>query len=162
MIGAIDGWLLVKIQRPSLTRDGVANTGGYFSCRKGFCALNVMVIVDKRKRYIGARGSEHDSSAFKLSMLYAELMRIALDPKGLMHNNRYKIPFYVIGDSAFGNRTFLQTPFGNAKPNTFRDVLNYILSSCCIYVECGWFNLHSDFDLNNNLQKIHHIMLITI
>jgi hypothetical protein len=145
VIGALDGWL-VKIQRPSLTRDGVVNSGGYFS-RKGFFALNVMAIVDKKKRvlwrYIGARGSEHDSSMFKSSKLYSQLVNIALDPNGLLHNNWYEIPFYLIGDSAFGNRTFLQAPFDNAKPKTPQDVFNYIHSSCRIYVECAFGEIDS-------------------
>ena len=44
-IGAIDGWL-VKIRCPTL--EEVINPGKYM-CRKGFFALNVQAIVDKKK-----------------------------------------------------------------------------------------------------------------
>ena len=44
-IGALDGWL-VKIKSPKFSE--VLNPGKYFS-RKGFFALNVQAIVDKKK-----------------------------------------------------------------------------------------------------------------
>jgi hypothetical protein len=145
VIGALDCWL-VKIQSPSLKRDGIVNSGGYFS-RKGFYALNIMVIVDKHKRvlwrYIGARGSEHDSSAFKSSNLYKKLVGIVLDSNGLLHKNKFGIPFYLIGDSAFGNRPFILVPFDNAQPNTPEDTFNYIHSSSHIAVECAFGEIDS-------------------
>jgi hypothetical protein len=103
VIGALDGWL-VKIECPSLKKDGVENPGGYFS-HKGFYALNVQAIVDKRKRilwmYLRAKGGEHDSAAFKSSNLYETLENIFLDRNGKMHStNSMNIPFYIIGDSA--------------------------------------------------------------
>ena len=48
-IGAIDGWI-VKIRKPSL-RDGVTNPSSFYS-RKGYFGLNVVAIVDKRKRIL--------------------------------------------------------------------------------------------------------------
>ena len=47
--GAIDGWL-VKILCPSLNE--VPNPGRYMS-RKGFFAINVQAIVDKKKEFCG-------------------------------------------------------------------------------------------------------------
>jgi hypothetical protein len=87
----------VKIECPSLKKDGIKNPAGFFS-RKGFYALNVQVIVDKKKRvlfmYMGAKGSEHDSAAFKSSKLYSTLEEMFLDPQSEMHRNKYNIPFY--------------------------------------------------------------------
>ena len=96
IIGAIDGWL-VKIKSPSYKRDGVRNSGTYFS-RKGFFALNIQVIVDRDKRVlwrtINSKGSEHDSSAFKETELYTKLVNCfdKLKLNGLQ--------LYLIGDSA--------------------------------------------------------------
>ena len=53
IIGSLDGWL-VKIKCPSENDvgtsddDRICNPGNYH-CRKGFYALNVQVIVDKKK-----------------------------------------------------------------------------------------------------------------
>lgn len=48
-IGAIDGWI-VKIKRPTKA-DGVNNPGSFFS-RKGYYGLNVLAIVDRKKRVL--------------------------------------------------------------------------------------------------------------
>ena len=131
-IGALDGWL-VKIVFPSLTRDRVTNPGHYYS-RKGFYALNVQVIVDKKKRVlwrcINSRGAAHDSSAFKSSQLH-----------DILENNWENLVqkgLYLIGDSAYSLKSFLITPYDNAKPSTPEDSFNFYHSSCRIYVECAF------------------------
>ena len=71
-VGALDGWL-VKIGKPTKNQDQVQNPGSYFS-RKGFFAVNVQVIVEKKKRVwcraVQCRGAEHDATVFKHSTLY--------------------------------------------------------------------------------------------
>ena len=139
IVGALDGWL-VKIKCPSLKQDGVSNSGGYFS-RKGFFALNVQVIVDKHKkvlwRRIGARGSEHDSSAFKNSTIHKLLEEQFSRNNGAMHNNSMKNSFYLIGDSAYALRPWLLTPYDNAKQKSPEDTFNFMHSSSRISVECA-------------------------
>ena len=75
----MDGWL-VRIQRPSLWRDGVLNVTSFFS-RKGFYALNVQVIVDDKKRVLWVsyshKGGSHDSSSFRATRLYDHLKTIS-------------------------------------------------------------------------------------
>jgi len=124
---------LLKIKCPSQTRDRVENTGHYYS-RKGFYALNVQVIVDKKKRVlwrcINSRGAAHDSSAFKSSQLHQ-----------ILENNWESLVqkgFYLIGDSAYSLKSYLLTPYDNAKPSTPEDSFNYYHSSCRIYVECAF------------------------
>ena len=67
-IGAIDGWI-VKIRKPT-AKDSVCNPASFFS-RKGYFGLNVVAIVDRKKRVlyqvIQSRGAEHDSTAFKIA-----------------------------------------------------------------------------------------------
>jgi hypothetical protein len=87
----------------------LSNPGKYFSC-KGFHAINVQVIVDKKKRilwrYIGEKGSSHDSKVFNESGLGKYLLEYAdsFHARGL----------YIIGDSAYSIRSYLLTPFDNA------------------------------------------------
>jgi hypothetical protein len=131
VIGSIDGWL-VKIKKPSKTDVENSNdAAGYFS-RKGFYAINCQVIVDRDKRVlwrsIKARGGEHDSTAFKSTTLYEQL----LEDRNILLENL----LYIIGDSAYALCSFLIKPFDNVRPYSDLDSFNYYLSSSRIYVEC--------------------------
>ena len=129
-VGALDGWL-VKIKCPSVWE--CANPGKYF-CRKGFSAINVQVIVDLSKRvlwrYIGEKGSSHDSPVFHQSSLgkFLEYWAVRFEASGL----------YLVGDSAYALRSYLLTPYDNATPGSGEDVFNFFLSSQRIYVECAF------------------------
>ena len=129
-IGAIDGWL-VKIRCPTLAE--VPNPGKYM-CRKGFFALNVQAIVDKKKRilwsYIGEKGCVHDSTMFKNSTLYSHLMAKA--------NDFFTNKLYIVGDSAYALRGFMLCPHDNTSPCTPEDSFNFFLSSQRIHVECAF------------------------
>ena len=135
-IGALDGWV-VKIQKPSL-KDGIRNPQSFYS-RKGYYALNVQAIVDKKKRIlfqsIRSRGAEHDSTAFKNSSLHKWLM---LNWRALARKG-----FHFIGDSAYSIKSFLITPYDNAMHGTAEDNFNFFHSSSRISVECcfGEINL---------------------
>lgn len=127
-IGALDGWL-VKIKSPKFSE--VLNPGKYFS-RKGFFALNVQAIVDKKKRIlwrlIGEKGSAHDSRVFNESNLGKRLLETA--------DFYYGKGLYIVGDSAYSLRSYLLTPYDNAEPGSKEDNFNFFLSSSRIYVEC--------------------------
>jgi hypothetical protein len=130
-IGALDGWI-VKVKKPS-TRDGVKDPASFYS-RKGFFGVNVQAIVDKKKRIlyrsILSRGAEHDSTAFKNSSLYKWLID--------NWNNLKEKGYYFIGDSAYGIRSFLHTPYDNAIHGTPEDNYNFFHSSSRISVECAF------------------------
>lgn len=154
-IGALDGWV-VKVQRPA-ERDGVPDPTSFYS-RKGFYAINVQAIVDKRKRVlfrsIMSRGAEHDSTAFKKSSLY----------KWLSSNWRSMVEkgYFFIGDSAYSLKSFLLTPYDNALHDTPEDNYNFFHSSSQISVECCfgeidlrfgifWKPLKFSLDMNCNI-----------
>jgi hypothetical protein len=128
-IGAIDGWV-VKIKKPS-KKDNIMNAQSFYS-RKGYFAVNVQAIVDKKRRIlfrsIMSRGAEHDSTAFKHSSLYTWLLQNwqHLAGKG----------YYFIGDSAYSLKSFLLVPYDNAVHGTPEDNYNFFHSSCQITVEC--------------------------
>lgn len=131
-IGAIDGWV-VKIKRPQ-RRDGVFNPASFYS-RKGYFGINVQAIVDKKKRIlyrsILSRGAEHDSTAFKNSPFYKDI---------LMPNWREfaRKGFYFVGDSAYSLKAFILTPFDNVAHATAEDNYNFFHSSARICVECAF------------------------
>ena len=135
-IGALDGWL-VRIRSPQ-AKDGVDTPGDYFS-RKGFYCVNVQVIVDKKKRVlyrsIISRGAEHDSTAFRNSSLYKELLEKGAE---LAERN-----LYFIGDSAYAIRSFLLTPVDNTLHGQAGDNYNYYHSSSRISVECAFGEINN-------------------
>jgi hypothetical protein len=53
--------------------------------------------------FLGAKGGEHDSAAFKPSFMHSILKANYLDPNGKMNKNQYRIPFHIIGDSVFSH-----------------------------------------------------------
>lgn len=163
IIGSLDGWL-VKIKCPSENDvgtsddDRICNPGNYH-CRKGFYALNVQVIVDKKKRVlwhsIRSIGSAHDATAFKDSNLYQILKKraeqLAMDQ------------FFFIGDTAYGLKSFLLVPYDNARAGSQEDVYNYYHSRARIVVECafgeidmrwGIFWKKLNFNLDNSVTII--------
>ena len=146
IIGALDGWL-VKICKPKLC-EGVRNPGTYFS-RKGFFALNVQCIVDRNKkiiwRAINAKGSEHDSKAFKNTKLCKKLEGTYRKDDCLLNQNEFGILFYLISDSAYALRPFLLTPYDNAASDSAEDVFNFIHSSSRIFVECAFGEIDARF-----------------
>ena len=136
-IGAVDGWLC-RINCPA--KREVKNPGKYMS-RKGFFAINVQVICDKRRRIlwssIGAKGSSHDSTVFKDSVLYRNLMEKA----DWLHEHGY----YLVGDSAYALRGFLLCPYDNAKKGSAEDNYNFFHSSQRIHIECAFGELTRRF-----------------
>ena len=168
VIGALDGWL-VKINCPKEKKEGIKSIGGYKS-RKGFYALNVQVIVNKQKKVlwhcIKARGGAHDSTAFKHTELYKDLVERS---KKLAEGD-----YFFVADSAYGIRSFLLTPYDNAPVGSKEDDFNYYLSRCRIYVECalgeidmrwGIFWKKLSFDLKNTVNiidgaiKLHNFII---
>ena len=69
-MGAIDG---IAIRVKCFSTNDVPDPGNYY-CRKGFYALNVQAICDRKKRFLwcstGHKGGTHDSRAFSETNLY--------------------------------------------------------------------------------------------
>jgi len=135
--GSLDG-LAIRIICPRMA--DVKDPGNYF-CRKGFYALNVQAICDKKKRFLWVnpsnKGSTHDSTAFILSKIFSLLVEKneALKQEGL----------YLQGDSAYPLTAFLQVPFElpdlQNDPTRSKDAFNYFHSCNRIYIECAFGEL---------------------
>ena len=118
----------------------MGDPGNYY-CRKGFYALNVQAIVDKKKQFLWSypsnKGSTHDSAAFCGSKLYDLLKETAKE--------LYNRGLFIVGDSAYGLAPFLLVPYDQAELKEdvlqAKDSFNYHLSSCRIHVECAFGEL---------------------
>lgn len=153
-IGAIDGWL-VKIKRPSITKDNIKNIVGFFS-RKGFYALNVQCIVNHEKKVLWAkcnnRGSSHDSSSFRDSNLYNYLKSKS--------DTLFQHGYFILGDSAYAVESFILPPYDQPKKESPEDNYNFYHSSARITVECAFGEIdlrwgilwkRLGFSLDNNM-----------
>ena len=136
----------------------VKHPSSYYS-QKGFYALNVQVVCDRKKRVlyrsIRSRGAEHDSTSFKDCSFYKHLQ-----DRWMYFYDR---GFYLIGDSAYALRSFLITPYDNAMHGTAEDDFNFFHSSSRICIECTFGEIDMrwgilwrplGFTMRNNIQII--------
>mmetsp|Transcript_24903 Transcript_24903/g.38381 ORF Transcript_24903/g.38381 Transcript_24903/m.38381 type:complete len:402 (+) Transcript_24903:78-1283(+) len=151
--GALDG-LALRIKSPS----GVPDPGNYW-CRKGFYALNVQAICDRRKRFLWCnpshKGSTHDSQAFDSSKLYELLTEMAdeLEQRGL----------FIVADSAYALSPFMQVPYDaneikGKDPENSKDAYNFYLSSCRIHIECAFGELVGRFGFFWRTMKFNSLL----
>jgi hypothetical protein len=77
-----------------------------------------------------SRGAEHDSTAFKNSSLYQWLLQ---NWESMLQKG-----YYFIGDTAYGMRSFLHTPYDNVIHGTADDKCNFFHSSLRITIECAF------------------------
>ena len=141
-IGVLDGWT-PKVQGNGLTS---------LFTRKGYNAINVQIIGDHLQRILWLSdkftGSTHDSPAFQKTRLYDLLVE--------KYSELYERLEYLLADSAYSIRSFLQVPFSKTLPNTDEDNFNCYLSKLRIFSECvigamcrrwGIFQRRMAFDL---------------
>ena len=138
--GDLDG-LAIRVRSPTLKE--VSDPGNYY-CRKGFFALNVQAICDKRKRFLWCypsnKGSTHDSAAFANSRLNDLLQEVA--------EELHSLGIFIAADSAYGLTSYLIVPYDSdqiKKADEHQakamDAFNFYLSSCRIYIECAFGEL---------------------
>lgn len=135
--GSLDG-LAVRIKCPSLK---IANDPGNYYCRKGFYAVNVQAICDRRKRFLwmspSNKGSSHDSAAFSDSKIFDQLKQAS--------NELYERGLFIAGDSAYSLSPVLVVPYEKEELkrdiNGMKDSFNFHLSSCRIHIECAFGEL---------------------
>ena len=99
---------------------------------KGFHSINVQVLVDHMKHILWLLdkffGATYDSSAFKNTSLYALLVE--------RFEELYQRMGYILGDSAYSIRSFLQVPYRSSYPESIEDNFNCYLSKIRIFSEC--------------------------
>jgi len=123
-----------------------------------------MAVADSNYKFIyvdvGAYGSECDSSIFKKSSLWMSIQEKTLElppAKPLPGSEGPNIPYFLIGDEAFGLNTNLLRPFGGKELSQKKRIFNYRLSRARRYVECSfgiltnkWRILHRPLNVNTD------------
>ncbi|CAH1995735.1 unnamed protein product [Acanthoscelides obtectus] len=152
-IGAVDG-KHIRIVKPEFSGSLYYNYKSYFS-------VVLMAVADSNYRFIyvdvGAYGSERDSSIFKESSLWKSIQKKSLElpsAKPLSGSEASNVPYFLIGDEAFGLNINLLRPFGGKELSQKKRIFNYRLSRARRYVECSnsnkWRILHRSLNVNTD------------
>ena len=115
-IGAIDG-KHIAICAP-------ANSGSMFHNYKMFYSIVLMTVVDASYRFlivdVGANGRSCDAGVFGNSAMATALENGTLGIK--------KMPFVIVGDEAFGLKTYMMKPYPTRQLSDDERIFNYRLS----------------------------------
>ena len=113
------------------------NSGSIYNNYKKFFSVVLIAIVGPDYKFlmvdIGSYGSDNDSAIFNNTAFYQmmETNELNLPPDESLPgtDGRIHIPYYFIGDDAFGLKTYLMKPFPRVSLNTDAcKVFNYRLS----------------------------------
>lgn len=124
--GALDG-KHVAIRCPS-------NTGSLYYNYKGFFSVVLMALVDAKYKFIwvdiGGLGSMSDCQIFNASELKECLENCTIgfpESEPLPFDDR-DTPYFILGDDAFGLRTFLMKPYSQRGLTKDQRIFNYRIS----------------------------------
>jgi hypothetical protein len=134
-IGAIDG-KHIRVIAPR-------NSGSYFYNYKDFFSIVLLAIVSADYQIIyldlGSEGKASDGGIWQRCSFY-EHLNDANNPLNIPRMKRYKnvpvpIPFYLVGDDAFGLASNLMKPYKGYGLTKKQRIFNYRLSHCQRTVE---------------------------
>lgn len=155
-IGAVDG-KHIRVVNP-------ATSGSLYFNYKHFFSIVLMAVADSDYKFvyvdIGAYGSECDPSVFKESTLWKSIENQSLGlPKDrpLPGTESPNVPYFLVGDEAFGLHRNLMRPFGGKQLTVKKRLYNYRHCRARRYVECTfgilsnkWMILHRPLNVNVN------------
>lgn len=152
--GAVDG-KHIRIVNPSNSM--------YFNY-KGYSSIVLMALADSNYRFIyvhiGSYGKDCDSNIFKNSLLWTGIknneVRIP-EEKCLRGTTSPKVPYFLVGDEAFGLDRHLLRPYCEKNLTLEKKIFNYRLSRARRYIECAfgilsnkWRIFHRPINVNTN------------
>lgn len=144
-LGALDG-KHVKIQCP-------AKSGSTYYNYKGFYSIVLMALVDAEYKFIwvevGGNGASSDAQIFNDCDLQECLLDGTLNipaDEPLPGDDR-DIPYYLVGDDAFGIQTWLMKPFGQRGLSRPQRIFNYRISRARRIVENAFGILANRFGI---------------
>lgn len=136
-LGAVDG-KHIRIVCP-------AKSGSMYYNYKEYYSVVLMAVADSKYRFvyvdIGSFGKDCDSSVFKQSSLWKLIETNTLqlpDEKCLPGIESPKIPYFFVGDEAFGLHEHLLRPYGGTHLSLEKRIFNYRLCRARRYVECAF------------------------
>ncbi|CAI6368596.1 unnamed protein product [Macrosiphum euphorbiae] len=123
---------------------------------KGYSSIVLMAVADADYRFvyanIGAYGKDCDSNVFQKCQLWRSIVNDTMDipeEKCLPGSQDKKIPYYLVGDEAFGLHKHLLKPYGGHSLTIKKRIFNYRLSRARRFVECT-------FGILSNKWRIFH------
>lgn len=147
-IGAVDG-KHIRLVCP-------ADSGSMFFNYKDYYSIVLMAIADSSYRFtflsIGSYGKDCDSSNFKDTKLWKSIESGSHNlpkEKSLQGTDTPKVPYFFVGDAAFGLHKHLLRPYAGTQLTVQKRVFNYRLSRARRYIEC-------DFGILSNKWRIFH------
>lgn len=147
-IGAVDG-KHIRLTCPF-------NSGSMYFNYKEYNSIVLMAVADSKFRFVyvdvGSYGKDCDSSIFKRSRLWQSIENNEQqlpEEKPIPGTESPNIPYFFIGDEAFGLHKHLLRPFGGTHLTVDKRIFNYRLSRARRYVECS-------FGILTNKWRIFH------
>ena len=131
--GALDG-KHVAIRKPP-------KTGTMYHNYKGFCSIVLMALVDADYKFmwidVGGFGSQSDAQIYNQSELKECLEdgSIELPPPSPLPNDVQDLPYFMLGDDAFGLRPYLMKPYSGRHLTREEMIANYRISRARRVVE---------------------------
>ncbi|XP_041366800.1 putative nuclease HARBI1 [Gigantopelta aegis] len=131
--GALDG-KRVAIRKPP-------KTGTMYYNYKGFFSVVLMAVVDADYKFmwidVGGFGSQSDAQIYNQSELKECLEdgSIGLPPPSLLPNDIQDFPYFLLGDDAFGLRTYLMKSYSGRQLTREEMIANYRISRARRVVE---------------------------
>ncbi|XP_072400625.1 uncharacterized protein [Diabrotica undecimpunctata] len=147
-LGAVDG-KHIRLTCPF-------DSGSMYFNYKDYFSIVLMAVADTKYRFVyvdvGSYGKECDSSIFKRSKLWKSIDSGSPplpEEKLLPGTESPKIPYFFVGDEAFGLHRHLLRLFGGKRLTVEKRVFNYRLCRARRYVECA-------FGILSNKWRIFH------
>lgn len=123
---------------------------------KGYSSIVLMAVADAEYRFVyanvGAYGKDCDSNVFQNCPLWKSIINGTMDlpdDKCLPGTQNPKLPYFLIGDDAFGLHKHLLKPYSGHSLTVEKRIYNYRVCRARRYVECT-------FGILSNKWRIFH------
>lgn len=120
-------------------------SGSMYYNYKEYYSVVLMAVADSKYRFtfvqIGSYGKDCDSSVFKQSTLWKSIetgSQQLPEEKCLPGTESPMVPYFLVGDAAFGLHKHLLRPFAGTHLTVEKKVFNYRLCRARRYVECAF------------------------
>lgn len=160
-LGAVDG-KHIRLTCPF-------DSGSMYFNYKDYFSIVLMAVADAKYRFVyvdvGSYGKECDSSIFKRSNLWRSIETGSLklpEEQLLQGTESPKIPYFFVGDEAFGLHKHLLRPFGGNHLTVEKRVFNYRLCRARRYVECAFGILSNKWRLFHRPLNVQPHFAMTI